>query len=67
MRSMNGDAKPDKLEKLLAQVVDNRIRARAYELYLQRAKAEGHALDDWLSSESELWARTRKGTKATTA
>ncbi len=64
---MNGHAKPDKLEKLLAQVVNNRIRARAYELYVQRGKAEGHALDDWLSSECEIWARTRKGTKATTA
>jgi hypothetical protein len=30
------------------------IRFRAYELYEQRGKADGHALDDWLQVEAEL-------------
>lgn len=30
------------------------IRQRAYELYLQRGKTNGHAVDDWLKAEAEL-------------
>ena len=30
------------------------IRVRAYELYEQRGKRDGHALDDWLQAEAEL-------------
>ncbi len=29
------------------------IRARAYELYEQRGKEDGHAKEDWLSAEAE--------------
>ncbi len=32
------------------------IKNRAYELYLQRGRAEGHALEDWLAAEKELKA-----------
>jgi hypothetical protein len=31
-----------------------RIRMRAYELYAQRRKVDGHALDDWLQAEKEI-------------
>jgi len=31
-----------------------KIRLRAYELYEQRGKGDGHALDDWLQAEAEL-------------
>lgn len=30
------------------------IRRRAYELYEQRGRGDGFALDDWLQAESEL-------------
>jgi Protein of unknown function (DUF2934) len=30
------------------------IRQRAYELYIKRGMAPGHALDDWLQAEAEL-------------
>lgn len=43
------DATFDKLE--------DRIRVRAYELYEQRGKAPGHALEDWLRAEAELTGR----------
>jgi hypothetical protein len=33
---------------------EGRIRARVYELYEQRGKRDGHALDDWLQTEAEL-------------
>ncbi len=55
MRTTNADHNRDDLQNLLAHVVHNRIRARAYERYLQRGKIDGHALEDWLNSESEIW------------
>lgn len=33
------------------------IRARAYELYLERGRAPGGALDDWLQAEREQHER----------
>lgn len=34
--------------------LERRIRVRAYELYEQRGRGDGHALDDWLEAEAEL-------------
>jgi Protein of unknown function (DUF2934) len=34
--------------------VEERIRLRAYELYEERGRAHGHALDDWLQAQAEL-------------
>jgi hypothetical protein len=31
-----------------------RIRQRAYELYLQRGRVDGFDLDDWLQGETEI-------------
>jgi hypothetical protein len=30
------------------------IRARAYQLYEQRGRDDGHSLDDWLQAEAEV-------------
>jgi hypothetical protein len=30
------------------------IERRAYEIYLERGRDDGHALDDWLRAEAEL-------------
>jgi len=35
-------------------MLEHAIRHRAYELYLQRGKAHGHDIDDWLQAEAEL-------------
>jgi hypothetical protein len=35
------------------------IRVRAYELYEQRGKNEGHEIDDWLQAEAELTGKTK--------
>ena len=35
-------------------MLEHAIRHRAYELYLQRGKAHGHDVDDWLQAEAEL-------------
>jgi len=37
--------------------LEERIRARAYQLYEQRGKRDGYALDDWLEAEAELTER----------
>lgn len=34
--------------------LEQRIRVRAYELYEQRGRGDGHAVDDWLQAEAEL-------------
>jgi hypothetical protein len=37
------------------------IRHRAYELYVQRGRKDGHDLDDWLRAEEEIkWTRIRR-------
>jgi hypothetical protein len=34
--------------------VQEHIRKRAYQLYEQRGKVDGFALDDWLQAEGEI-------------
>ena len=34
--------------------VEEQICRRAHELYEQRGREEGHALDDWLQAEAEI-------------
>jgi hypothetical protein len=34
--------------------IQERVRRRAFELYAQRVREDGHDLDDWLQAESEL-------------
>ena len=35
-------------------IVEHEIRLRAYDLFLQRGRADGHALEDWLKAEHEI-------------
>ena len=37
-------------------VKDEAIRIRAYELYEQRGRAQGHDVEDWLQAEQEVAA-----------
>lgn len=37
--------------------VREKIRLRAYELYEQRGRGEGHEVEDWLKAESEVVAK----------
>jgi len=34
--------------------IQEQVRRRAFELYEQHGKEDGHDLDDWLQAESEL-------------
>ena len=47
-----------------APELQEQIRCRAYELFEQRGKAEGHELHDWLQAESEMAQRKAKGVTA---
>jgi hypothetical protein len=42
------------IETLQEPALENRIRARAYQIYEARGEGDGHALDDWLQAESEI-------------
>ena len=41
----------------LEAMVEKQIQIRAYELYVERGKAQGFALQDWLEAEAEVLAR----------
>jgi hypothetical protein len=47
------------LQSELAKV-DEKIRRRAYELYEQRGRTDGHRMDDWLQAEAEVTGKKRK-------
>jgi DUF2934 family protein len=40
--------------------LEEQVRARAYDLYEQRGRADGHELDDWLQAEAELTSKSEK-------
>jgi hypothetical protein len=68
------DRRPDKIEKkptTLAPKSDDRpdpdeqqIQQRAYELYEQRGRTDGHDLDDWLQAECEIKGTQRNAAAA---
>jgi hypothetical protein len=43
--------------KPLETIVEHEIQKRAYELYEQRGKGTGFALQDWLEAEAEVLAK----------
>jgi hypothetical protein len=40
--------------------IEERIRRRAFELYLQRGGCCGSAMDDWLQAEAEILAKSEE-------
>lgn len=56
---VDGEFRADPLTSLLLELhfnrgLPDRIRERAYELYLQRGEYDGHAMQDWLDAELEI-------------
>jgi hypothetical protein len=43
-----------------ASEVQEQIRRRAYALYEERGKTDGHDLEDWLQAESEVTQQKEK-------
>jgi hypothetical protein len=62
------DRHPDEIEKRPSTLppksdeptvlipIEQQIQKRAYELYEQRGRTDGHELDDWLQAECEIKA-----------
>lgn len=42
----------------------DQVRCRAYELYQERGKEDGHEVDDWLRAELEVTQRSNKAAAA---
>ena len=60
VRMSLGRAKSNKAEQ--PQLDEREVTQAAYELYLQRGQADGHALEDWLRAEAIV--RQRHGLTA---
>jgi Protein of unknown function (DUF2934) len=41
--------------------LQNQIRRRAYELYEERGRDDGHALEDWLQAEIDITGNATRG------
>ena len=52
-RRSTSDPTPIKSEVQTTEL-DERIRRRAYDLYEQRGRLDGHDVDDWLQAEAEM-------------
>ena len=56
---------PRSWKRALPSDTEGRLRRRAYELYEQRGRTDGFALDDWLQAECEtLGAQKQRRLKA---
>ena len=45
---------PAKKPQIETLALEDRIRRRAYELYIERGNQSGSELDDWLQAEEEI-------------
>ena len=54
MTNPSDDRGRAEFQLLLHQFVERKIQLRAYELYEQRGRTEGHSLDDWVNAEAEV-------------
>jgi hypothetical protein len=48
------DSAPKKVIQKQSIPLEEQIRQRAHQIYLQRGRQHGSALDDWLRAEAEL-------------
>ena len=46
----------------LVPLLEKEVQVRAFELYEQRGKGDGFAIQDWLEAEAEVLARFSSGT-----
>ena len=50
----NPPKKPPATATNESEDLEHQIRLRAYELYAERSRRDGHDLDDWLCAEAEI-------------
>lgn len=58
---MDSNRARKKRRALMAEMVKRRVRTRAQQLYDDRGKEEGKALEDWIQAESEILDNSRLG------
>lgn len=56
-RAAKTAATTKKQQRAATESVEEAIRRRAYQLYLERGGADGCAMDDWLRAEREIPSR----------
>jgi len=54
MTAKSNSRKPRSPKPAHSADIQERIRRRAYQLYEQRGRIDGFALDDWLQAECEI-------------
>jgi hypothetical protein len=62
MTAMPKSRKPRSPKPTSSSEIEERIRRRAHELYEQRGRVDGLALDDWLQAEREVLGAQKQGT-----
>ncbi len=62
MKTKPSTLAPKSEEPTVLIPIEQQIEQRAYELYEERGRTDGHDLDDWFQAESEI-----KGTRANAA
>lgn len=51
---MNNQKLTRERQKLMVGMLENKIRLRARQLYEERGRIDGRALEDWLKAEAEI-------------
>jgi hypothetical protein len=54
MKTKPSTLAPKSEEPTVLIPIEQRIQQRAYELYEQRGRTDGHELEDWFQAESEI-------------
>jgi len=54
MKPQSSTLTPKSDEPTVLVPIEQQIQQRAYELYEQRGRTDGHELDDWLQAECEI-------------
>jgi hypothetical protein len=54
MTAKSKSREPRSREPKFSSDLEERIRQRAYDLYQQRGRVDGFALDDWLQAEADI-------------
>jgi hypothetical protein len=54
----NSNQTPTKVTNPIPELQE-KVRRRAHEVYVQRGKTEGHGLEDWLQAEAEVTQQQR--------
>jgi len=58
LTALTGEARRQKQQALMIELVEKKIRARAQQLYEERGHVDGFDVADWVQAESEVLGRS---------